>query len=133
MKYEITDEQLKELLEMHKECSDFVGELEDLGISLEGVGLKISGDCSLIDLIFDILGLPQAGFTKFKNENPRLNNTELCKQFQKKQDSEPYSFCRDTLISNCFRHLEGDETGINKCLKYMVKSVQEWKEASKCP
>jgi hypothetical protein len=82
-------------------------------------------------MVFDILGLPQEGFTKFEKENPKLSNPELCEQFQKHMDNEPYSFCRDTLISDCFKHL--DESGTDKCLEYMVEAVQEWKETNKCP
>jgi len=131
MKYQITNDQLKELLELQKECTDALGECSKLGIEAEGMKLRIPQEWALLNMVFDILGLPQEGFTRFRKENPKLSNPELCEQFQKHMDNEPYSFCRDTLISDCFKHL--DESGTDKCLEYMVKSVQEWKEASKCP
>ena len=126
MKYQITNDQLKELLELQKECTDALGECSKLGIEVEDMKLRIPQDWALLNMVFDILGLPQEGFTRFEKENPRLSNRELCEQFQNHMGNRPYSFCRDTLISDCFKHL--DESGIDKCLEYMIEAVREWEE-----
>ena len=64
MKYEINHDQLKEMLELQKECSDALDQLSDIGIELEGMNLRIPHSWALLNLVFDILGMPMDGFSK---------------------------------------------------------------------
>jgi len=126
MKYEIRDDQLKEMLELQKECSDAVDQLSDIGIELEGMKLRIPQYHALLDLVFDILGMPMEGFVRLKKENPNLNNEELCDLHLKLHNEKPYNFSRDNLTEECFKLLSKNK--IDECLKYMSESVKEWEQ-----
>ena len=78
MKYEINNDQLKEMLILQKECSDALDQLFDIGICLEGMKLRIPQYYALLNLVFDILGMPMDGFRKFEKENPALDSATLC-------------------------------------------------------
>jgi hypothetical protein len=126
MKYEINHDQLKEMLELQKECSDALDQLSDIGIELEGMKLRIPQNYALLNLVLDILEMPMDGFTKFKKENPTLDTTTLCESFSKVQNKKPYRFCRDNLINECFDFLSKNKT--EECLKYLSRSVPGWKQ-----
>ena len=126
MKYEISNDQLKEMLELQKECSDALDQLSDIGICLEGMKLRVPQNYALLHLVFDILGMPMDGFTKFERDNPNLNNSTLCELYSKAQDKKPYSFCRDNLIDECLGFLSKNK--IDECVKYMSESVTEWEQ-----
>ena len=123
MKYEISHDQLKEMLELQKECSDALDQLSDIGIELEGMKLRIPQYYALLNLVFDILGMPMDGFRKFEKENPTLNNMMLCESYLKVQNKKQYRFCRDNLIDDCLKFLS--ENKIDECLNYMSESVTE--------
>jgi len=126
MKYEINHDQLKEMLILQKECSDALDQLSDIGIELEGMKLRIPQYHALLDLVFDILGMPMEGFVKLKKENPNLNNQELCDLHLKLHNEKPYDFSRDNLTEECFKLLSKNK--IDECLKYMSESVMEWEQ-----
>ena len=126
MKYEISNDQLKEMLELQKECSDALDQLSDIGICLEGMKLRIPQYYALLNLVFDILGMPMDGFHKFVKENPTLDNATLCESYLKIQNKKPYTFCRDNLIEECLKFLSKNK--IDECLKYMSESVTEWEQ-----
>jgi hypothetical protein len=126
MKYEISHDQLKEMLELQKECSDALDQLSDIGIELEGMKLRIPQYHALLNLVFDILGMPMEGFTRLKKENPTLSDTEVCDLHFKLQDQKPYDFCRDNLNEECFKLLSKNK--IDECLNYMSESVREWEQ-----
>jgi hypothetical protein len=123
MKYEISHDQLKEMLELQKECSDALDQLSDIGIELEGMKLRIPQYYALLNLVFDILGMPMDGFRKFEKENPTLNNVMLCESYSKVQNKKPYRFCRDNIIDDCLKFLS--ENKLDECLNYMSESVTE--------
>jgi hypothetical protein len=123
MKYEINHDQLKEMLELQKECSDALDQLSDIGIELEGMKLRIPQYYALLNLVWDILGMPMDGFSKFGKDNPTLDTAKLCRQFSKQMNKEPYSFCRDNLITDCFKYLSKNK--IDECLKFMIDAVPE--------
>jgi hypothetical protein len=129
MKYEITETQLLKMLEMQKECTDALNALSKIGIEVEGMKLSIPQEYALLNLLFDIFGLPEEGFVKFKRENPCASNQWLCEQFSKKMDEETYSFCRDNPIDDCLKLLS--ENKIKECLKYMIEEAEECKKSSK--
>lgn len=126
MKYKISEDQLKEMLEMQKECSDALDQLSDIGIEVEGMKLRIPQYHALLDLVFDILGMPMEGFARLKKENPTLNNEELCDLHIKLHDQKPYDFSRDNLTEECFKFLQKNK--VDDCLNYMSESVTEWKQ-----
>ena len=126
MKYEINRDQLKEMLELQKECSDALDQLSDIGVELEGMKLRIPQYYALLNLVFDILGMPMEGFTRLQKDNPTLNNEELCDLHIKLHDQKPYNFSRDNLIEKCFKLLSKNK--IYECLDYMSESVTEWEQ-----
>jgi hypothetical protein len=126
MKYEINHDQLKEMLILQKECSDALDQLSDIGIELEGMKLRIPQYYALLNLVFDILGMPMQGFTRLQKDNPTLNNEELCDLHIKLHDQKPYDFCRDNLTEKCFKFLSKNK--IDECLNYMSESVAEWEQ-----
>ena len=126
MKYEINRDQLKEMLELQKECSDALDQLSDIGIELEGMKLRIPQYYALLNLVFDILGMPMEGFARLQKDNPTLNNEELCDLHIKLHDQKPYNFSRDNLIEKCFKLLSKNK--IYECLDYMSESVTEWEQ-----
>jgi len=128
MKYEITYDQLKEMLELQKECSDALDQLSDIGIELEGMKLRIPQYYALLNLVFDILGMPMEGFTRLQKDNPTLNNEELCDLHIKLQNQKPYDFCRDNLIQECFKFLSKNK--IDKCLEFMIEAAPNMKDAA---
>jgi hypothetical protein len=131
MKYEINHDQLKEMLELQKECSDALDQLSDIGIELEGMKLRIPQYYALLNLVWDILGMPIDGFTRLKKDNPSLNNGELCDLHFKVQDEKPYDFCRDNLIEKCFKFLSKNK--IDECLEFMIEAAGSIKDSAKCP
>ena len=121
MKYEITENQLIEMLELQKECSDAIDKLSSIGIEVEGMRLRIPQYYALLDLVLDIVGIPMDGFKKFKKDNPSLDNTKLCQSFSKQMSKEPYSFCRDNITRKCFEYFADEQ--IDKCLKFIISSA----------
>ena len=128
MKYEISHDQLKEMLELQKECSDALDQLSDIGIELEGMKLRIPQYYALLNLVLDILGVPMDGFTKFKKDNPSLNTAELCDLHSKVEHTNPYDFCRDNLIEKCFKLLSKNK--IDECLEFMIEAAGSVKDAA---
>ena len=131
MKYEINHDQLKEMLELQKECSDALDQLSDIGIELEGMKLRIPQYYALLNLVFDILGMPREGFTRLQKENPNLNNGELCDLHLKLHNQKPYDFSRDNLNEECFKFLSKNK--IDECLEFMIKAAANLKDAAQCP
>jgi len=130
MKYEITYDQLKEILELQKECSDALDQLSDIGIELEGMNLRIPQYYALLNLVFDILGMPMEGFTRIQKENPALNNEELCDLHLKLQNQKPYDFSRDKLNEECFKLLSKNK--IDECLEFIIKAAVNLKDVAQC-
>lgn len=129
MKYEINHDQLKEMLILQKECSDALDQLSEIGIQLEGMKLRIPQYFALLNLVFDILGMPMDGFSKFEKENPTLDNPTLCMRYSKIQNKKPYTFCRDNFIEGCLELLSKNK--INECLKFMIDAVPEKQNSQK--
>ena len=128
MKYEITYAQLLKMIEMQKECTDALNALYDLGIEVEGMKLSIPQSYALLNLVFDILGMPEEGFSKLERENPSADKTWLCEQFSEKMHEKAYSFCRDNPIDDCLKLLSENKT--EECLTFMIKEAEECKT---CP
>jgi len=126
MKYEISNDQLKEMLVLQKECSDALDQISDIGIELEGMKLRIPQYHALLNLVFDILGMPMEGFTILKKENPALSDMEVCDLHIKLHDQKPYDFSRDNLTEECFKFLS--ENKIDECLNYISESVTKWEQ-----
>jgi hypothetical protein len=119
LKINSTIETLKQLLTLQRDETLFSDNLSYLGIELMGERFKISGSYALLNIVFDMAGIPQDTYEVLRKKFPKEDPEKLFKIQQRTKNS----YSRDDITDKCMRLLI-EKNDIEECIKLIFFEAQ---------
>jgi hypothetical protein len=119
LKINSTIETLKQLLTLQRDETLFSDNLSYLGIELMGERFKISGSYALLNIVFDMAGIPQDTYEVLRRKFPKEDPEKLFKIQQRTKNS----YSRDDITDKCMRLLI-EKNDIEECIKLIFSEAQ---------
>jgi hypothetical protein len=119
LKINSTIETLKQLLTLQRDETLFSDNLSYLGIELIGERFKISGSYALLNIVFDMAGIPQDTYEVLRRKFPKEDPEKLFKIQQRTKNS----YSRDDITDKCMRLLI-EKNDIEECIKLIFSEAQ---------
>jgi hypothetical protein len=119
LKINSTIETLKQLLTLQRDETLFSDNLSYLGIELMGERFKISGSYALLNIVFDMAGIPEDTYEVLRRKFPKEDPEKLFKIQQRRKNS----YSRDDITDKCMRLLI-EKNDIEECIKLIFSEAQ---------
>jgi len=119
LKINSTIETLKQLLTLQRDETLFSDNLSYLGIELMGERFKISGSYALLNIVFDMAGIPQDSYEALRKKFPQEDPEKLFKIQRRAKNS----YSRDDITDKCMRLLI-EKNDVEECVNLIFSEAQ---------